>query len=127
MPLLEPVDGNDIDNLREGRRGRMANPLLTQFLEMRTDEGKPVYMVKVDHTEMKRSLMSVSTGLSMYIRNHGIPAKVFQRKGVLYVRRTDVLPNGDPDPEFVPETARRAGSQSEGEVKPISNMIEEAE
>lgn len=109
MAILKAVDPDEIDNLREGRRGRVAYPILKSFLEMIDPETqRPLYVALVNHEELKRTVMSLSTGLSMYIKAHGLPLRVFQRSGKLYICRLDVLRDGTPDPDYKPATPARA-------------------
>jgi hypothetical protein len=57
-------------------------------------------LAKLDRTDVGRSLISLSTGLSTYVKSHELPIKIFQRQGELYLLRLDLDANGDPNPEY---------------------------
>jgi hypothetical protein len=92
MVKFIPVEPDEIDNLRDGRRGRVSYPILKSFLET----GLP--LAKLDRTGIQQSLMSLTSSLNAYVRNHELPIKIFQRRGELYLMRLDLDPNGEPRP-----------------------------
>lgn len=88
------VNPDEIDNLRQGRRGRVSYPLLKGFLET----GK--FLVKIDRTGIQQSLQTLSSSLNTYIRNHHLPIKIFQRSGEMYLMRLDVDRDGNAIPDW---------------------------
>jgi hypothetical protein len=87
---LVPVAPDEVPNFKEGRRGRVSYPLLKMFLE----SGLPV--AKLDRTGMQNSMQSLTSCLTGYVRNHGLPVKIFTRSGDLYLARTDIDDSGNP-------------------------------
>jgi hypothetical protein len=83
------VDPEEVPNLREARRGRVSYPILKSFMET----GKT--LVILDRTGIQQSMMSLTSSLGAYIRNHNLPIKIFQRGGQLYLMRTDTNETGD--------------------------------
>ncbi|MGW8181991.1 MAG: hypothetical protein ACWGQW_24955, partial [bacterium] len=73
-----------IDNVRQGRRGRVSYPILKMFLE----SGEP--LVKLDRTGMQQSFQALYSSLRAYIVSHNLPVKLFSRQGELYLARTDI-------------------------------------
>lgn len=112
MVKLVKVDPDSIDNARDGRRGRVAYPILKQFLESGD------VLVRVDREDMRRSLMSLSTGLSSYVKAHGLPVKVFQRQGELYLIRTDLNNDG------TVKEVKSAPEQAPQPAKTIQEVVE---
>jgi hypothetical protein len=92
MAKWDPVDPNEVPNDREPHRGRVSYPLLKSFLET----GLPVACL--DRTGIQQSLMSLNSCLGAYIKSHGLPIKIFQRRGQIYAARTDLDDLGRPDP-----------------------------
>lgn len=89
MVRFVDVDPNEIDNIRQGRRGRVSYPILKGFLET----GK--YLVQLDTTGMQQSHQSLTSSLNSYIRNHRLPIKLFQRRGRIYLMRLDIDEDGE--------------------------------
>lgn len=98
MQFIE-VDPNEIPNYREGRRGRVSYPILKSFLET----GK--YMVQIDRTGVQQSFQSLYSCLNAYVKNHGLPIKLFSRQNQIYLVRTDLNVDGTPiqTPQMSPE------------------------
>ncbi len=90
MVKFERIDPTEIDNLRQGRRGRVSYPILKGFLE--TD----FFLAKLDRTGVQQSMQSLTSSLGAYIRSHELPIKLFQRGGEIYLMRLDIDENGDP-------------------------------
>lgn len=78
------VDPEDVPNFRESHRGRVSYPILKSFLET----GMP--LAQLDRTGIQQSLQSLSSSLGAYIRNHGLPLKLFMRRGEIYLARLDI-------------------------------------
>lgn len=101
MVKFVPVAPDEIDNIRDGRRGRVSYPILKSFLETNLP------LAKLDRTGIQQSLMSLNSCLTAYIRNHGLPIKIFQRRGEIYLMRLDLDDKGNPLPEEeVPDTTQ---------------------
>jgi hypothetical protein len=83
------VNPDEIDNIRQSRRGRVSYPILKGFLET----GK--YLVQLDTTGIQQSRQSLTSSLNTYIRNHGLPIKMFQRSGKIYLMRLDIDKDGN--------------------------------
>lgn len=84
-----PVSPADIPNIRDSRRGRVSYPILKSFLET----NMPV--AQLDRTGIQQSLMSLTSSLSAYIRNHQLPIKIFTRKNQVYLVRLDLDMDGN--------------------------------
>lgn len=78
------VDPEEVPNFRESRRGRVSYPILKSFLET----GMP--LAQLDRTGIQQSLQSLNSSLNAYIRSHGLPIKMFTRRGEIYLARTDI-------------------------------------
>jgi hypothetical protein len=91
---FEPVSPDDVPNMRESHRGRVSYPILKSFLET------GYIMAKLDRTGMQQSMMSLNSSLGAYIRSHGLPIKLFQRKGEIYLMRLDLNPDGTENPNW---------------------------
>lgn len=78
------VDPEDVPNFRESHRGRVSYPILKSFLET----GMP--LAQLDRTGIQQSLQSLNSSLGAYIRSHGLPIKMFTRRGEVYLARTDL-------------------------------------
>jgi hypothetical protein len=85
------VKPEDVPNFRTAHRGRVSYPILKAYLET----GKPV--AQLDRTGVQQSLMSLSSSLNAYIRNHELPIQLFQRGGEIFLARTDLDENGVPN------------------------------
>ena len=90
MVKFEQIDPGEINNLRQGRRGRVSYPILKGFLE--TD----YFLAKLDRTGVQQSMQALTSSLGAYIRSHEMPIKLFQRTGEIYLMRLDIDENGDP-------------------------------
>jgi hypothetical protein len=90
MVKFEQIDPTEIDNLRQGRRGRVSYPILKGFLETN------YFLAKLDRTGVQQSMQSMTSSLGAYIRSHEMPIKLFQRSGDIYLMRLDIDENGDP-------------------------------
>ncbi len=90
MVKFEQVDPEEIDNMRQGRRGRVSYPILKGFLETN------YFLAKLDRTGVQQSMQSLTSSLGAYIRSHEMPIKLFQRSGEVYLMRLDIDENGDP-------------------------------
>jgi hypothetical protein len=80
------VDPDSVDglNVREAHRGRVSYPILKAFLETGMKVGQ------IDRTGIQQSLVSLSSSLGAYIRNHELPLKLFQRGGEIFLARLDI-------------------------------------
>lgn len=111
------VDPEEIDNIRQGRRGRVSYPLLKGFLE----SGK--FLVMVDRTGIQQSMQTLSSSLNTYIRNHHLPIKVFQRTGNMYFMRLDVDKEGNLVPDWEQKLLEEKLRQSTEEEELISHAV----
>jgi len=84
---LVPVDPASINNVREGRRGRVSYPILKMFLESNED------LVMVDRTGMQNSFQGLYSSLRAYISSHSLPVEIFSRQGEIYLARIREDPN----------------------------------
>lgn len=111
------VAPEDIPNLREGRRGRVSYPITKSFLE----SGKLV--AQLDRTGIQQSLQSLQSCLNSYIRNHGLPIKMFTRRGEIYFARLDLDDNGQPIEDWAKETATegREGTDRDMPAVPLTD------
>jgi hypothetical protein len=107
---FDPVKPEDVPNMRESHRGRVSYPILKSFME----ENLP--MARLDRTGMQQSLMALNSSLGAYIRSHGLPVKLFQRKGELYLMRLDIMydheDNVVPNPDYIPNQPAGDGPSS---------------
>jgi hypothetical protein len=87
------VDPDDVPNVRDAHRGRVSYPILKGFLET------GMAVAQLDRTGIQQSLMSLSSSLGAYIRNHELPIRLFQRKGEIFLARTDLDDDAKPNPE----------------------------
>lgn len=78
------VDPEDVPNFRESHRGRVSYPILKSFLET------GMVLAQLDRTGIQQSLQSLNSSLGAYIRSHGLPIKLFTRRGEIYLARTDI-------------------------------------
>ncbi len=90
MVKFEQIDPEEINNLRQGRRGRVSYPILKGFLETN------FFLAKLDRTGVQQSMQALTSSLGAYIRSHEMPIKLFQRTGEIYLMRLDIDENGDP-------------------------------
>jgi hypothetical protein len=97
-----PVVADKFPNLREGRRGRVSYPLLKSFLETNMS------IAQLDRTGMQQSLQSLNSSLGAYIRGHGLPIKIANRGGEIYLIRIDVDEKGNVLPAKTLEEYRAA-------------------
>lgn len=82
--MLIPVNPNNISNLRSGRRGALAYPVLKLFLESNSVASQ------VDRKEFPgKTAFSLYTSFGAYIKTHKLPVKCVQRDGEIYLLRTD--------------------------------------
>ncbi len=82
------VAPEDLDNVRESRRGRVSYPILKSFMEINK------CLVQLDRTGLQQTLVSLTSSLTAYIRSHEMPIKLFQRHGELYLLRLDLNRDG---------------------------------
>ena len=47
-------------------------------------------LAQLDRTGIQQSLQSLNSSLGAYIRSHGLPIKLFTRRGEVYLARTDL-------------------------------------
>jgi hypothetical protein len=113
------VSPDEIDNIRQGRRGRVSYPLLKGFLET----GK--YLVQVDLTGIQQSMTTLTSSLNTYVRNHELPIKIFQRNGKLYLMRLDVDREGNQNPHWQEDALKaHLGEQAQEEVPLTPETVE---
>jgi len=105
------VDPNEIDNTRQGRRGRVSYPILKSFLET----GK--YVAILDRTGMQQSFQGLYSCLGSYIRNHHLPIKLFSRDRQLYLMRLDIDKEGNEIPDWEVKQLEEWGAKAE-EITP---------
>lgn len=84
------VNPEDIENVRETHRGRVSYPIIKGFLE--TEK----FLVEVDTTGVQQKPTLLNLLLRTYVRNHGLPVKVFMRTGKIYLMRLDITQKGEP-------------------------------
>jgi len=101
---LVDVDPKDIPNLREAHRGRVSYPLLKMFLE----SGSPAK--RVDRAGIQQSLQGLTSCLTSYIRNHGLPIELLTRGGEIYLVRKDLNMDGTVNEAYVPPANFRKAS-----------------
>lgn len=89
MVKYVPIEPDNVDNIRRGRRGRVSYPILKGFLE------SGHFLVKLDTTGMQQSHQSLYSSLGSYIRNHELPIKLFSRAGDLHLMRLDIDKDGN--------------------------------
>jgi hypothetical protein len=89
MTTFTAVDPEEIDNSREGTRGRVSYPIIKAFMET----GLYCAQANLDGGR-KPSMMLVV--LKAYCINHDMPVKPLVRKGRLYLMRLDVDKDGKP-------------------------------
>lgn len=77
------VDPNELEMVREGRKGRMCYPIVKTFL----DSDK--VLVKLDISETGKTFNSLYTSLNGYCNNHDVPVKVFSKNQEIYLMRLD--------------------------------------
>ncbi len=94
MVKFKEVDPEQIDNLRRGRRGRVSYPILKGFLE--TD----FFLAELDPESINRTTQGLTASLSIYVKNHGLPVKIFQRTGTVYMMRLDMDEDGNEIPDW---------------------------
>lgn len=92
MVKILPVDPNEIPNLREAHRGRVSYPILKTFLETGFVAGQ------VDRTGIQQSLQGLNSSLNAYIKSHGLPIKLINRGGQIYLIRLDTDDDGNVGP-----------------------------
>lgn len=117
MVKLLDVDPADIPVEREGRRGRLSYPIIKMFME----SGKKCQKLG----DLPRNIISLRTVLSLYIKKHRLPIKIFQSRGEMYLLRLDLTNEGQPipgwkHPDELEEEAVKAGTQvpeTEGDDK----------
>ena len=83
------VDPKDIPNIRDSHRGRVSYPILKSFLETNMS------LAQLDRTGLQQSLMGLNSCLNSYIKSHDLPIKIFNRKGEIYLCRTDIDDDGN--------------------------------
>lgn len=89
MVKFVDVDPNELEMFSERRRGRVSYPILKTFLETNK------YCVMIDRTGMSQSLMSLTTSLNAYVKNHDLPIKIINRRGQIYLLRLDLDSDGN--------------------------------
>lgn len=87
MKLIK-VDPSEVNNLREGTRGRVSYPILKGFLE------SDAYLMNVELGPDERTPSSMCGLLKLYLQRHPMPVKPFTRSGKLYLVRLDIDENG---------------------------------
>jgi hypothetical protein len=93
MVKFKEVDPTDIPNIRDSRRGRVSYPILKSFLET------GMVAAQLDRTGMQQSLQSLNSSLTNYIKSHSLPIKIINRRGEIYLIRTDLDDYGNPIPD----------------------------
>lgn len=78
------VDPSEVPNFRDSRRGRVSYPILKTFMET----GKP--LAQLDRTGIPQGIQSLMSSMHTYIKSHRLPLRVFQRRGQIYLMRTDI-------------------------------------
>ena len=106
MVKLIEVNPADIETHRSGRRGRVAYPILKQFLEVNK------LCVKVDLTGVQQTINSMYSSLRSYIVSHRMAITIFRANGEIHLMRRDMDENGNLIKDWV---------YPEGELKKISN------
>lgn len=86
---FKQIDPSEIDNSREGTRGRVSYPYLKAFLET------GYYASEVDLSDSQRKAASLFVLLKSYADNHDLPVKVMMRRNRLYLIRLDVDEKGN--------------------------------
>jgi hypothetical protein len=111
-----PVDPDEIDNLRQGRRGRISYPILKGFLET------GMYIAKLDLTGIQQNKPALSSSMNTYIRNHNLPIKLFQRSGDMYLVRLDIDESGKAIPDWEMQAVKKVveGDTPEEPITPAA-------
>lgn len=112
------VDPNEIDNLRQSRRGRVSYPILKSFLETN------FYIAEMDLTGVQQSKQALTSSLTAYIRNHGLPIKMFHRGGKIYLARLDIDEKGNAIPDWQEQSVNNHISQSLDEATLTTELVE---
>lgn len=89
MVKFKEVDPNMLEDTLASRRGRVAYPILKEFLET------GMFIAELDRTGMQQSMQSLYSSLTSYIRNHVLPVRILSRKGRMYLMRLDVDSTGN--------------------------------
>ena len=92
--LFIDVDPEELIGHREGRRGRMSYPILKSFLETHKIAAQLNRTGILNRNGQPKSVMSLSTSLAMYIKQHRMPIRIMQRKGEIILMRRDIDDNG---------------------------------
>lgn len=116
MVKFVEVDPNDVPNFRESRRGRVSYPILKTFLET----GMPIAML--DRTGVQQSMQSLTSSVGAYIRSHELPIKLFQRRGELYLMRTDVEADGTVPDRVISEFSRHVDNVGVAPAELLANQ-----
>lgn len=117
--LFEEVKPEDLPDLREGARGRMAYPTIKGFLET----GFPV--AKLNHRKLdpNRPVNSIKQTLTQYAQKKLLPVKFFTRGGDIYAMRLDIDLDGKPVPNWMKDNY---GISPEGdEVDEVKELTDE--
>ncbi len=84
----------DIDNTREGVRGRVSYPIIKGFME----NGDQVSEVMLEGTGRKPETLQML--LRSYVETHRLPVKVLCRKKRLFLIRLDIDDKGKAIPDW---------------------------
>lgn len=105
------VDPGEIDNTREGHRGRVSYPIIKGFLET------GFYVSELDMTGVQQKPSLLCMLLRQYALTHHHPVKPFMRGGKVYLMRLDIDANGDTIPDWEEKLLRqRIGNQVPKEI-----------
>ncbi len=88
MVRLIEVNPADIETHRSGRRGRVAYPILKQFLEVNK------ICVKLDLTGVQQSVNGMYSSLRSYVISHKMPIRIFRAGGEIHLMRRDMDAKG---------------------------------
>jgi hypothetical protein len=94
MATFKQVDPNEIENSREGTRGRVSYPIIKGFMET------GFYMAEVSLEGSRKPTLMLML-LKSYCVNHDMPVKPLIRKGRLYLMRLDVDKDGNAIPNWL--------------------------
>lgn len=129
--LLTPVDPSEVPARQGGQRARTSGPILDAFiasgevvsrinasaLDAEPKEKDDGSMETVAEAQARR-LNSLNSSLSLYALNNKYPVSVFNRGGVVHLRRLDLDDNGN-ERDWTPRVPkpRKPAAEANGEVE----------
>jgi hypothetical protein len=87
------VDPKEISEASMGRYGRVSAPIIDGFME------RNAKISRLDLSDMDREPADLRSVLTMYIKAHDLPIRVFSVNGALHLERLDLDDNGKAHPK----------------------------